>query len=134
MGKHFERRNAVRYTVLDNQAVIGWSEGEQSQESRAHLKSISHSGAFLETEKPVPQGTSVWVRLERPATTDWTEANVIDSPRTPGLFLFRKPRYYVRLRFSSACPYEVFKAATHGNSLTGRTEGVSPEFDNRDWR
>jgi hypothetical protein len=134
MGKVFERRNAVRYTVVDNQAVIGWSEGEQSLQTPAYLKSISQSGAFLETEKPVPPGTSVWVRLERPATTDWTEASVIDSPRTPGLLLFRKPRYYVRLKFSSVCPYEVFKAATHGDSLTARAEGVSPEFDNRDWR
>ncbi len=135
MRKLFERRDSVRYTVVENQALIAWSEGEESLQTSAYLKSISQSGALLVAEKRVRRDAGVWVRLEQPASTEWTQANVVEVSKAPGLFLFRKPRFHIRLRFSAACPYEVFKAATHGKSLNARAqEAVSPEFDNRDWR
>jgi hypothetical protein len=116
-----DRRRSPRYPAVPNRARLAWREGGRTREATARLVNISGVGAFVLGPEMPAAGAAVRIRLEVPAVTDWVEARAIRRASSGKL----------GLDFAGSCPYDVFKAATHG---VPREIRVPPEFADGYWR
>src|SRR5262249_39667238 len=120
-----DRRTAYRYRAADNDARLGWWAEDDFREAPARFDDVSQSGASL-VSAALPPAVDVYLRLARPAPTDWAAVSVLRVEADTG------GCYRLRVVFPGGCPYEVFKAA-RGQTPDERVEAVSPEFDGRYW-
>jgi hypothetical protein len=137
MARSLLRRDSARYSTVENRAVVAWWEKGESSQATVQVENISQSGALLTVEQKLPLPAEVWLRLEAPKPTEWVHAQVVGNTpgRSRGILWLRKTTYHIRLKFTSGCPFEFYKAATHGESLNEEfREPTSPEFDSRTWR
>ena len=106
-----ERRATARYPARGALAQIGWCEGAGHRIAVTVLGDISLSGTSGCSSLPIPIDETVWIRLCRPASTDWIEARTMAVKQTFANMLRRRQEYQVRLRFSEACPYAFIQHA-----------------------
>jgi len=103
-----DRRTMCRYSAAKGFVQLGWWDGPDFQTTNIALKDISLSGASALTGTPPPPATPIWLGLDKPSFPDWIEAAVVE------VIPHRWRPSLVRMKFSESCPYEFFKAATHG--------------------
>lgn len=134
------RRKSVRYASQANRSWLAWQVDGENAQVPGRLWDISQSGAsvLVETAPPLRAQETAWIRMESPAPSDWVEASVVDvTPMTKKRFWGRDlvVGHLVRVAFVGACPYEVFKSATHGNQLDATFKQSGPtEADGVIWR
>jgi hypothetical protein len=126
-----ERRGVCRYSVVRDDAWLGWWHNEAFQSTAAKIIDISLRGTFLTVENLPPDGQVVWFRPPGlAATEDWVEARLVQARKK--LFGPRE----VRLSFRKVLPYDLFKAVVYGPDAYQGVEQpawVSNEDENRDW-
>jgi hypothetical protein len=120
-----ERRAAYRYRAAANDARLGWWAGDDFREAPARFGDVSQSGASVVSAE-LPPAVELYLRLSRPAQTDWAAVSVLWVEADTG------GCYRLRVVFPGGCPYEVFNGA-RGHTPDERVEAVSPEFDGRYW-
>lgn len=131
------RRDSARHTVVANQATLAWWQGTELHPFKVSLENISQSGALLAVAEDLSPPIDVCLKIDSPRATEWVHATVIGTSTSHQKKLFRAPTvtHFLRLKFNPACPFDFFKAATHGESINEHLkEHVSREFDSRTWR
>jgi len=126
-----ERRSVCRYAVVQDNAWLGWWEGQEFQSTAAKIIDISLRGAMLTVDTFPPKDKTIWFCPPGIATSDeWVEAKLVATKKK--LFGPRE----VRLTFRKVFPYEIFKTVVYGPDSF---RGVEPppwvplESDERDW-
>jgi hypothetical protein len=126
-----ERRSVCRYSVVQEDAWLGWWEGQEFQSTPAKIVDISLRGARLTVDTFPPKDQAVWFCPPGVQTTEeWVEVKVIAMKKK--LFGPRE----VRLAFRKVLPYEHFKAIVYGpDAVKDATEPacVPEEAQERDW-
>ncbi len=126
-----ERRSVYRYSVVQENAWLGWWEGTAYRSTAAKIIDISLRGAMLTVESFPPKDQPVWFCPPGVSTNDeWIEVKVIGSKKK--LFGPRE----VRVAFRKVFPYEIFKAVVYGpDSYTAapQTTWFPENPDERDW-
>lgn len=125
-----ERRSVCRYSVVQENAWLGWWEGQAFQSTAAKIVDISLRGALLVVESFPPKDKEVWFCPPGiTATDEWIDVKVIDSRKK--LFGPRE----VRLAFRKVFPYEIFKAVVYGPDALKSVDPVpmSVDAEDRDW-
>src|SRR3954465_4108204 len=115
MARPRDRRESIRYPVLDHRAVLAWEDGHGHRQVDARIVNLSHTGALLIAQSILPsEQRPVWVRLQEPCVTEWIDAIVVRTARSLKSRLTGNGTCLVRLRFLPTCPYDFFKCAVHG--------------------
>jgi hypothetical protein len=126
-----DRRSVCRYSVIQENAWLGWWEGEAYQSTAARIIDISLRGALLTVETFPPKDRPLW--FCPPGITEedeWIEVKMVGTKKK--LFGPRE----VRVAFRKVFPYEIFKAVVYGadNFQGAPTPNWLPEdAADRDW-
>ena len=131
------RRDSVRHSAVRNRTILAWWDGAVSSQFQGTLKDVSLSGALLVVHEEISPPTEVCIRMEEPVATEWVHATIVGSTTSHHWRLFRATEVVcqLRLKFPEACPYDFFKAATHGDAISNQVQKhVSKEFDSHTWR
>ena len=126
-----ERRSVCRYSVVQENAWLGWWEGQAYQSTVAKIVDISLRGALLTVDSFPPKDQPIWFCPPGLSSNDeWIEVKMIGTKKK--LFGPRE----VRIAFRKVFPYEVFKAVVYGPDSF--QEVVPPTWlpedaDERDW-
>ncbi len=124
-----ERRRACRYTVVNDQAWLGWWAGQAFVNTPARILDISLCGARMTVETVPPSDLDVWFCPNGVNPPEWREAKQV--PAKKRIFESRE----VRITFRKIFPYEMFKALVYGIEARRGYELphlVLPEEDDRD--
>jgi hypothetical protein len=126
-----DRRSVCRYSVVLDNAWLGWWEAQAFQSTPAKIIDISLRGAKLNVESFPPKDQPVWFCPPGVTSQDeWVEVKIVDVRKR----LFR-PRE-VRIAFRKVFPYEIFKTVVYGPDafLSVEPPAWLPEdADERDW-
>ena len=126
-----ERRSVYRYAVVQDNAWLGWWEGQAYQSTAAKIVDISLRGAMLTVETFPPKEQPVWFCPPGVSTNDeWIEVKMIGQKKK--IFGPRE----VRIAFRKAFPYEIFKAVVYGpDSFQNAPQAtwVPDDTEERDW-
>jgi hypothetical protein len=126
-----ERRSVCRYSVVQENAWLGWWEGQAFQSTAAKIIDISLRGAMLTVDAFPPKDKPVWFCPPGVATTDeWLEVKMIATKKK---FLGARE---VRVAFRKVFPYEIFKAVVYGPDAYTVVEPptwVPEQTIDRDW-
>lgn len=126
-----ERRSVCRYSVVQEDAWLGWWEGQESRTTAAKIVDISLRGALLTVESFPPKGVPVWFCPPGVSSPDeWIEVNLVSTRKR--LFGPRE----VRVAFRKVFPYEIFKSVVYGPDalkVTDQPAWVPLEAAERDW-
>jgi hypothetical protein len=126
-----ERRTVCRYTVVQENAWLGWWVGQDFQNTAAKIVDISLRGARLTVDAFPPKDQPAWFCPPGVTATDeWVEVKIIETKKR--LFGSRE----VRLAFRKVLPYELFKAVVYGPDAFKGSDPISwiPEdAEERDW-
>jgi hypothetical protein len=140
MDSRSNRRDSARYQSIENHTWLACRVEGQETQVPARIQDISQSGVSVAiAQQPgLATGEPAWLRLEAPSPTDWVETTVVGiTPVFKGGFWNRSAiiGHVVRLRFTAVCPYDFFKAATHGKQLDASFQDNGPtEADRVIWR
>jgi hypothetical protein len=113
------RRQSERYAPADDQAWLGWWEGEIYRKSPATLVDISQGGVKVIALLAPPRRSTTWICLEGLHRTEWVEAEVLEVLRRPD------GAAQVRMVFREICPYTFFEVAVYGFSDTPAPQPVA---------
>lgn len=126
-----ERRSVCRYSVVQENAWIGWWEGQTYQTAAAKIIDISLRGALLHVDTLPPKDLPIWFCPPGiTANDEWIEVKTINLRKR--LFGARE----IRVAFRKVFPYEIFKAVVYGmDSLQDfKSPAWQPEdAAERDW-
>ena len=126
-----ERRSVCRYSVVQDNAWLGWWIGDVFHNTPAKIVDISLRGTLLSVETFPPKDQPLF--FCPPGTKEieeWIEVKLIDMKKK--LFGPRE----VRLAFRKVFPYEVFKAVVYGPDAFQQVEQpvwLPEESEDRDW-
>jgi len=135
MSRPIDRRGAPRYPVVANEIVLAWHEDSGHRQVPGELLNLSQAGALLRVQGLPTSPQRAWIRLVKPAETNWSECQLIATK--PGLLSRFQGRgsCLVRLRFQETCPYDFFKLSTHGSTLEKAfQEPRTSEYECGVWR
>ena len=107
-----DRRSICRYSVVIDDAWLGWWEGPTFQNTPAKIIDISLRGALVTVQRFPPKDRTIW--LCPPGITssdDWIEVKPVGMRKK--LFGPRE----VRMVFRRLFPYEVFKTVVYGRDV-----------------
>ena len=103
-----DRRGSSRYTVVEDQAWLGWWEGATYVTAPCRILDLSIRGALVELETLPSLERSVWFCPPETATAQWLEATLVQRQRQEnGL-------QQARIAFQRILPYDTFKALVYG--------------------
>jgi hypothetical protein len=126
-----ERRSVCRYSVVQDDAWLGWWEGQTFQSTAAKILDISLRGAKLTVDAFPPKDHPIWFCPPGVSASDeWVEIKVIDARKR--LFGPRE----VRVAFRKVLPYELFKAVVYGPdalACSDQPTWVPEDAVERDW-
>jgi hypothetical protein len=127
-----ERRSVCRYSVVQDNAWLGWWEGQAFQSTAAKIIDISLRGALFNVDAFPPKGQPVWLCPPGLASTEeWIEVKVVGEKKR--LFGPRE----VRVAFRKVFPYDIFKAVVYGPDSMKASEPQATwtpvESEERDW-
>jgi hypothetical protein len=126
-----ERRTVCRYSVVQDNAWIGWWEGQAFKNTAAKIIDISLRGAMLTVDTFPPKDRALWFCPPGvSANEEWIEVKLVDARKR----IFG-PRQ-LRVAFCKVFPYEIFKAVVYGPDAFKSVEPpawVPIEADERDW-
>lgn len=126
-----ERRSVFRYSVVQDNAWLGWWEGQAFQSTAAKIIDISLRGALLTVDSFPPKDHAVWFCPPGVSTSEeWIEVKMIDVRKK--LFGPRE----ARVAFRKIFPYEIFKAVVYGPDsfqIVEKPAWVPLEAEERDW-
>jgi hypothetical protein len=126
-----ERRSVCRYSVVQDNAWLGWWEGQAYQSTASKILDISLRGALLSVERFPPKDQAVWFRPPGVSAEDeWIEVKLVGTKKR--LFGSRE----ARIAFRKVFPYEVFKAVVYGPDAFRSVQPpawIPEEADERDW-
>ena len=126
-----ERRTVCRYSVVQENAWLGWWEGQAYQSTTARIIEISLRGALLIVDSRPPKDQPVYFCPPGVTPNDeWIEVKVIDARKK--MFGPRE----VRITFRKVFPYEVFKAVVYGPDAIKTVEApawLPEDAADRDW-
>jgi hypothetical protein len=71
------RRRSPHDPVPSSRASLLWRGEGRACSSRARLLNIRRTWDFVIADRQPPVGQAVWVRVEKPAPTEWAEATVV---------------------------------------------------------
>src|SRR5690242_16030235 len=114
MRRPNERRIAARHSTVENRILLAWRDDAGHGQVAGHLVNISQTSALLVTQRVPASGASAFLRLVTPSESVWLEAQIVSTTLGLRARLTGKGPCVVRIRFPEACPYDVFKLATHG--------------------
>ena len=104
-----ERRSVCRYSVVQDNAWVGWWEGEEFRSTAAKIIDISLRGALLTVECFPPKDKAIFFCPPGAAANEeWLEVKIVGAKKR--LFGPRE----IRVAFRKVFPYEVFKAVVYG--------------------
>ncbi|GAC1467876.1 MAG: hypothetical protein NVSMB9_09960 [Isosphaeraceae bacterium] len=130
-GGGAERRHVCRYSVVQDEAWLGWWEGQVFQSTPARIIDISLRGAMLTVETFPPKNLPLWFCPPGVSDQDeWIEAQLVQMKKK--IFGPRE----VRLSFRKIFPYEIFKAVVYGPDVYRPSDlptYVPEESEERDW-
>jgi hypothetical protein len=129
-SSHGERRRSCRYTVINDQAWLGWWAGQAFVNTRARILDISLNGAKMTIEIVLPPELDVWFCPRGVNPPEWIGAKQIAAKKR--IFESR----VVRIMFRENFHYETFKALVYGIEARQGYELphlVLPEADDRDY-
>ncbi len=112
-----DRRAVCRYSVFQDQAWLGWWDGQTFVKTPGRILDISLRGAMLNVEQLPPEEQPVWFCASGAAPAEWLEARTVQGRKQ-----FLGPRI-VRLAFQKIFPYESFKVLVYGPDALG---GMTP--------
>ena len=112
------RRQSERFPVAQDQAWIGWWEGQLYRKSPAVLVDISSGGAKLIASYPPPLRSTIWICVVGRHETEWVEATSIAVVRS------NDGSAEVRVSFQGACPHAFFEVAVYGQVAV--PDGLKP--------
>jgi hypothetical protein len=117
--------------VVQDNAWLGWWEGQTFQNTAAKIIDISLRGALLNVDAFPPKDQPGWLCPPGMSANDeWSEVKLIDSRKK--LFGPRE----LRVAFRKVFPYEIFKAVVYGpdSFKTAEQPAWLPlDADERDW-
>ena len=116
---HDDRRSGQRYSVVADQAWVGWWHGPSFVTTPVHILDLGLRGALLQTDSPPSPQAAVWFCPPWTANPEWLEATVVEAQSTPA------GRTDVRIAFRRILPYETFKRIVYGDGECG-TSAVEP--------
>jgi hypothetical protein len=127
-----ERRSVYRYSVVQDNAWLGWWEGRAFQSTAAKIVDLSLRGALFTVDAFPPKDQPVWMCPPGIASNEeWIEVKVIGAKKR--LFGPRE----VRVTFRKVFPYEIFKAVVYGpdilNAPVLQPPWMPEEAEERDW-
>jgi len=103
-----DSRCSSRYPAVRTAVYLGWWEEPEFRTSLAELRNLSHGGALLRVAGRPPAGLGLWLCLAGAPPGDWVEVDVVDHSVAAGGV------NEVRVKFTEACPYDMFNAAVYG--------------------
>jgi hypothetical protein len=126
-----ERRSVCRYSVVQDNAWIGWWEGQTYQTTAAKIIDISLRGALLHVDTLPPRDQAIWFCPPGITTNEeWIEVKTINLRKK--LFGARE----IRVAFRKVFPYELFKAVVYGPDAMRTvqpTTWLPDDAPDRDW-
>jgi hypothetical protein len=126
-----DRRVVCRYSVVLENAWLGWWEGQAFQSTPAKIIDISLRGARLNVSTFPPKDQPLWFcPLGMTSQDEWIKVKLVNAKKR--LFGPRE----VRVSFRKLFPYDVFKTVVYGPDSFAQVEApawVPEDADERDW-
>jgi hypothetical protein len=120
---HDERRQAIRYEPAQSMIVIGWSGPSGFESTDAGILNLSLGGVAVIASGVPAKVSDAWIR--RAGTyrdpSVWVRVDVEEISSEPGA------EQTIRLKFTEACPYELFKTVIlAARAADGTPSGLRP--------
>lgn len=126
-----ERRSVCRYSVVVENAWLGWWVGQAFENTPAKIIDISLRGALLNVDAFPPKDQTIWFCPPGVSKEDeWIEVKLVDTKKR--LFGPRE----ARIAFRKVFPYEIFKTVVYGPDAFQNLDPpawLPEENDERDW-
>ncbi len=126
-----ERRSVCRYSVVQDNAWLGWWERQTYRTTPAKIIDISLRGALLTVDVFPPKDQVIWFCPPGVLPTDeWIEIKLISQKKR--LFGPRE----LRVAFRKVFPYEIFKIVVYGPDAFLNVQPptwVPEDAEERDW-
>ena len=114
-GLASDRRNSQRFVPIEDQAWLGWWEGEEYRKTPATIIDLSQGGSKLVVRDSPPRRSAAFVCLAGPNRTDWIQGGVLEVRR------LSSGESEVRIAFVELCPYSFFEVAILGTQSARKT-------------